>query len=190
MSEVTSDAGRAAPLTAQELFDEVVAHMVAQGRPAMDAAGESCAYLNEDTGDRCAIGGLVPPGVLAGLLGRAGEIGLRLNGAGLVGLAGEAVTAEMTGSRSRRAGIVREFLCAAGIDPHSPALDLAVELQNAHDRAAWSERELGILKDDHGFLRLFLLMAVSAAVPFRIDASTAMAALAALPPLGGAADAR
>ena len=48
--------------TNQEAFDKVVRHLVAQGRPAINANG-SCAYLSED-GRKCAAGCLIPEDVI------------------------------------------------------------------------------------------------------------------------------
>jgi hypothetical protein len=44
--------------TNQETFDTVVRHLVTQGHRAMK--GGFCAYYNSTTGDRCAIGALIP----------------------------------------------------------------------------------------------------------------------------------
>jgi hypothetical protein len=44
--------------TNQETFDTVVRHLVAQGHRAMRDG--SCVYFDRPTGDRCAIGALIP----------------------------------------------------------------------------------------------------------------------------------
>ena len=46
-------------MTNQELFDTVVNHLVAQGRPAMDNSSGDCFY-RDGLGRKCAIGCLIP----------------------------------------------------------------------------------------------------------------------------------
>ena len=48
-------------MNAQEIFDTVVRHLHAQGRPALDSLGD-CRYRTVD-GLKCAVGGLIPDGV-------------------------------------------------------------------------------------------------------------------------------
>lgn len=47
-------------MEAQEVFDTVVNHLVAQGRRAV--VGRYCKYLVPETGARCAVGCLIPDG--------------------------------------------------------------------------------------------------------------------------------
>jgi predicted ATPase len=49
--------------TNQETFDTVVRHLVTQGHRAM--RGGTCIYFDRQTGDRCAIGALIPGEELA-----------------------------------------------------------------------------------------------------------------------------
>ena len=46
-------------MTEQEIFDKVVTHLFAQGKPAKDIDGEGCMYRAPD-GCKCAVGCLIP----------------------------------------------------------------------------------------------------------------------------------
>jgi hypothetical protein len=51
--------------TAQEIFDTVATHLRTMSRRAMSTDGTSCVYLNGETGERCAIGALLPAEIVS-----------------------------------------------------------------------------------------------------------------------------